>query len=56
MARRALLLVVILLLPSAAAAQIVGEPTGDVVFRIDGLDEPSPELLRRLEEIGRAHV
>lgn len=44
MARTVLLL--LLLLPSVAMAQIVGEPTGDVVFRI--ALEPSAELLDRL--------
>ena len=42
------LLFLLLLLPSIASAQVIGQPTGDVVFRI--AQEPPPELLQRLAD------
>ncbi len=42
------LLVLLLLLPSLASAQVIGETTGDVVFRLE--QEPSPALLERLAD------
>jgi MYXO-CTERM domain-containing protein len=53
MRRLTLLVLALTLLPSLATAQIVGEPTGNVLLRFEGLDEPSRALLDRIESDDR---